>query len=192
MISDSTVKALEKARDLLADVPKGMEKALSRAYNEALITGRKVASQAITKEYTVKAKDAKSSFSMKRASRKDLNAELASKGKNLPLTAFAYRPKKDTTGGKKNRKQVRVSVKQDSGFTDLGNAFVHQGRIFKRLRSARAPMRKPLEMQFGPSVPGVLQNEKVREAVIDAINVRVEDRVMHHAKFWLEKHNTKG
>ncbi len=190
MISDSTVKALEKARDLLVDVPKGMETALMRAYNRALITGRKVASKAITKEYTVKAKDAKSTFSMKKAKRSDLNAELASKGKNLPLSAFAYRPKRDTTG--KKRKDVRVSVKKDGGFKSMGQAFVHDGRIFKRLDSARAPMRKPLEMQFGPSVPGALQNEKVRDEVMMALSDTTEKRIEHETKRLLEKHNTKG
>ena len=190
MISDSTIKALEKARDLLADVPKGMETALMRSYNRALITGRKVASKAITKEYTVKARDAKSTFSMHKATRKDLNAELASKGKNLPLSAFAYRPKRDTTG--KSRKPVRVSIKRDSGFADAGKAFVHQGRIFKRMDRARAPMRKPLEMQFGPSVPGALQNEKVQKSVMDALGETVEKRLEHETQRLLEKHNTKG
>lgn len=190
MITDSTKKAIENAREVLADVPNGMQTALMRSYNRALITGRKVASKAITNEYTLKARDAKGTFHMQKATRQKLFAELGSKGENLPLSKFAYKPKKDTTGSA--RKPVRVSVKKGTGFTKLGDAFVHQGRVFKRLGAPRSPMRKPLEMQFGPSVPGALKSDKARETVMEAMSDTVEKRLEHETQRLLDSHKTKG
>lgn len=186
MISDSTLKAIDKAKEALSEIPGGVETAMMRAFNRALQQGRTAATRAVTRSYTVKAKEVRPTFKMYKANRRDLNAELLSRGRNLPLSAYAHKPRKDTTGNA--RKQVRVSIKKDGGFKPLGQAFVHQGRIFKRLGASRLP----IEQQFGPSVPGALGNEKVIGIVSETMGASVEKRLEHETQRLLDKHKTKG
>lgn len=182
MISDSTLKAIDKAKDALSEIPGGVETAMMRAFNRALTQGRTAGTRAVTGSHTVKAKTVRPTFKMYKASRQNLYAELVSRGKNLPLTSFTYRPKTDTTGSK--RKQVRVQVKKTSGLKPLDRAFVFKGKIFQRLGARRLP----IYPAFGPAVPGMLNNEKVIKAVHETMGESVEKRLDHETKRLLEKH----
>lgn len=182
MISESTLKAIENAKELLSDVPGGVETAMMRAFNRALTQGRTAGTRAVTKSHTVKAKTVRPTFKMYKARRQNLYAELVSRGKNLPLSSFTFRPKTDTTGNK--RKPVRVQVKKASALKPLDRGFVFKGQIFQRLGKPRLP----IYPAFGPSAPGMLNNEKVIKAVSETMGESVEKRLEHETKRLLEKH----
>lgn len=167
--------SIERAAELLEGVPNGFQTALSRALNRALQEGRTEGVRAVTKQYTVKARDVRPTFRMQRATKNDLDAELSSRGANLELTKFSHRPQTDTTGNK--RKQVRVGVKK-GGLKPLGQAFVYNGRIFQRLGAARLPV----QLKFGNAVPVMLDNDKVVDKIVDTMGKSVDKRITHETE----------
>lgn len=164
--------AFDRASKMLEGIPGGVEQAMMRAQNRALQEGRTAGTREVTKTYSVKAKDVRSTFAMHRASKSDLNAELVSRGKRLPLSIFAHTPRQDTTGA--NRKQVRVGVLQ-GGLKPLGQAFIHKGMVMQRLYAHRLPV----QQKFGPSIPSMLDNEQVVDKVVDTMQKAVDKRLEH-------------
>ena len=164
--------AFERASKLLEGIPGGIEKAMVSAQNRALQEGRTAGTREVTKVYTVKAKDVRSSFAMHRASKSDMNAELVSRGKRLPLSTFAHTPKYDTTGA--NRRQVRVGVLK-GGVKPLGQGFIHKGMVMQRLYSHRLPV----QQKYGPAIPSMLDNEQVVDKVVETMGNAVDKRLEH-------------
>lgn len=163
--------SVRAAQNVLSDVPKGAEMAVVWAFNRALIAGRTAATRAVAKRYTVRAKDVRSTFGLKRASKGDLSAELISKGTALPLRAFEHKPATDTTGAKRKPIRVTISSKQ---FT-LTTSFVWNGNIFGRLGDSRLPVKK----MVGPSVPSMLGNSNVIDEVQNIMSETAEKRLEH-------------
>lgn len=172
MIEVKTNNSFERAEKLLAGIPGGFETAMSRSFNRALQEGRTAAVRQTTKEYTIRARDVRSTFKMNRASKSNLEANLSSKGQRLPLSTFKHNPSTDTTGA--NRKQVRVAV-TNGGLKPLGQAFIHKGRILQRLGSSAYPV----QMKFGPSVPSMLDNDEVVDVVVETMGKSVDKRLDH-------------
>lgn len=172
--------ALEKAEKLLSEVPGGMQTALMRSMNRALQEGRTAGTRAAAKAYTLRAKDVRPTFAMHKATKSRLDAELLSRGRNVPLSAYAHKPRTDTTGA--NRKQVRVGVKK-GGLKPLGQAFISKGRVMQRLGATRLPV----EQKYGPSVPGIIGSDEVSEAVVDTMGKAVEKRLEHETLRLLNK-----
>lgn len=160
------------AQDTLSEIPKGAEAAVARAFNRALSTGRAAAVKEVTQRYTVRSGDVRKTFSLKRASKRSLDAELISKGTALPLRAFTHKPTTDTTG--RRRKPIRVTVK--SGKTaSLITAFVWNRHIYERVGEKRLPIAK----MTGPSVPSMLGNENIVESVQDVMAEAAAKRLEH-------------
>lgn len=169
---NADTRAIRVAAGWLESLPAGMEKAAALALNRALEQGRTAATRAITKRYTVKAKDVRPTFSFKRAKKSDLEAELISKGKPLPLRTFAHSPASDTVG--KRRKPVRVTVA--AGHTGkLAGAFVWNRHISQREGAQRLPIRK----LYGPSVPSMLGNEDIVKEVSGLMDDVAARRIDH-------------
>lgn len=172
-------KSIESSQRLLAGIPKGIETATMRAFNRAIQQGRTVATKETTKQYTAKAKDIRPTFKMYRASGSNLEASLVSTGSRLPLTKFKYTPMQDTTGA--NRKQIRVGVKK-GGLKPLGNMFVWKGKIMHRLGDTSLP----IQQKFGASVPVMLNNDEVVDAVEEVMMESVSKRLEHETQRLLE------
>lgn len=167
--------SIDLAQRRLVDIPQGAEAAAARAFNRALIAGRTAATREITRRYTVKAKDVRRTFALKKASRTHLDAELISTGKALPLRAFSHNPTADTTGAK--RKPIRVTIKAGEAYS-LVRAFVWRGNIFERLGEKRLPIRK----MSGPSVPSMLGNRDIVEEVQEVMNDTAAKRLEHELR----------
>ena len=172
-------QSIRLAQDALAEIPKGAEAAAARAFNRALITGRAAAVREITKRYTVKAKDVRQTFQLKRASPGHLDAELISKGSALPLRAFSHNPTTDTTGAK--RKPIRVTIGPNGAFV-LTTSFVWRGNIFDRLGDRRLP----IEKMTGPAVPSMLGNRDIVEEVQEVMNEAAAKRLEHELSRLIE------
>ncbi len=156
--SKSAAARLDAARNALSGIKGGFPTAVMRSLNRASQTGRSKAVKAIRQEYTVRARDLRQSFSIKRATRKDLQTELSAKGSRLPLTSYKFAPKEDTTGNA--RKPVRVAI-QKRGMQPVGSAFVWRGVILQRLGKSSLPVAQPL----GPAVPFLANRDTVIESV---------------------------
>lgn len=173
------VTGIERAQKLLEGVPNGMQTALMRSFNRALQEGRTAAVRETTARYTLKAKDVRPSFKMGKASKANLNAELTSTGKRLPLSLYAHKPTTDTTGAR--RKPVRVGVKK-GGIKALGQGFIWEGRVMQRLGASS----RPIEQKYGPAVPSIVDNEQVVDKVVDTLGEAVDKRLAHETIRLLE------
>ena len=178
-ISVSVEDSLKKAEVLLLHITNGMDIATSRAFNRAMEQGRTAITREIGKRYTVRQKDVRATFEIHRASRWDLEAELLSTGKRLPLTKFSYRPKQDTTGS--NRKQVRVGVRK-GGLKPLGASFVWNGKIMQRLGKESYP----IQQMFGAAVPVMMNNKEITDRVTETMTQSVIRRLDHETQRLLE------
>lgn len=176
-----TSDMLGRAEKVLKGIPGAAEKAVARALNRALVSGRAEAVRAARSEYTIKAAAVRADFSgMKRARPKDLTAELGARGSPKPLSVYKHAPTSDTTGAK--RTQVRVAVKK-GGLKPLGQAYIHGGRVMRRLGATRLPV----EQKYGPSVPAVLGNMNVSEQIMDKMSETAESRLDHEILWALEE-----
>lgn len=167
--------SIERAAKLLNGVPKGFEQALVSSLNRALLEGRTAGTREATKRYTVRAGIIRKTMAMHRASKSNLEAELVSRGRRLPLKQFKHKPVTDTTGAK--RKQVSVAVRQGT-LKPLGQGFIYRGMVMQRLGSNRLP----IEQKFSISVPNVLNNEEIVDAIQERMGQSVEKRIAHETE----------
>lgn len=167
---------IDKASRYLAGIPEGTERAVLNAMRRAMESARTAGTYKIFEVYDLFATygDVRRSFCMtKRPSRKDLTAQLTSRGMNLPMYKFLYKPTRDTTG--KRRRLVRVSVKRDGGLKPLGQGFVHQGGVYQRVGKTSYPI-NPV---YGVSIPQMLGNKEVVN-VVESTMVKVTEERLDH------------
>lgn len=176
-----TEQAIRDAQRRLSEIPGGINTALSHSFNRALTAGRAAGVREGGKIYTLKQKHLRDSMLLKRASKADLSAALVCSGANLPLRYFEVKPGRDTTGAK--RAQVYVSVRRDTGLKPLGQAFVWKGLVMQRLGQSRLPV----EQKYTVSPPQILDNDTVREAVIEAMTETVDKRLDYETERLLAK-----
>lgn len=142
---------LEEARQLLANIPNGTQKAFGRAINRGLTAMRTAISKETRSKYVVKAKDIKDTLEVKKASSRHLSGKIVSTGSPLDLTKFRYRIKK--RGG------IYAQVKKGGGGTLPHSFFVTTGNAGLYHRVSRE--RLPIQREFGPSIPQMIGNEAV-------------------------------
>lgn len=182
---------LKTLRELLASVPKGIEKATMRAVNRALSSGKAQISRDVRKAFTVRSDAIGETVKERKATLTNLSGELSSKGRRLPLRTFKNTPTDaSTTGG--NRKPVRVTVKKGQSF-DLQRGFKWKGHIFERnenaprtrvyqdRRNGRKRLGAPIEKKFDRAVP-----QMIEEVAVQSVQAKMRDvmqkRLDHEAR----------
>lgn len=166
---------LKEAEELLKDIPNGYKKALSRSINRAMQEGRTEAVRSVRAEYSVKARTIRPTFNITKAKSSNIEASLESKGSDLPLEEYSYRPKTDTTGSK--RRVVKVGVKK-GGLKPLGQGFVWGGKVMRREGRTRLPVSRA----YGPAIPVTLNNDAVVGKVVDKMSESVNKRLAHETE----------
>lgn len=178
-------KAFDQAKKLLSEVPGGVDTALMRAVNRAAQSGKAQTVREVRARYTVKAGDIRKTLTTTKATRTNLEAEIVSRGSPLGLASFKHTPRTDTTGAA--RKRVRVAVKKEGGLKPLGQTFVFNGQIFSRngkfivaTRGRHKDKRvEQVEKKIGPSVPSMIGNPEVVEAIEEQTQETVVKRLDH-------------
>lgn len=168
---------LNRIAQALKNIPKGYEKAVSRAMNRAALSGRAAAVSTIRNEYTLKASTIRRHFTIEKASVGSLEALVIGKGKMLPLVQYKTRPKTDTTGNA--RKPVRVQVKQNGGAKRLGSSFVFKGKILQRLGTKSLPVKEA----YGPAIPLIASNDEISSNVQKVMQETFAERIDHEAAY---------
>ena len=168
---------LNRIAQALKNIPKGYEKAVSRAMNRAALSGRAAAVSTIRNEYTLKASTIRRHFTIEKASVRSLEALVIGKGNMLPLVQYKTRPKTDTTGNA--RKPVRVQVKQNGGAKRLGSSFVFKGKILQRLGTKSLPVKEA----YGPAIPLIASNDEISSNVQKVMQETFAERIDHEAAY---------
>lgn len=176
-VSVSSV-GVEKAERLLALIPGGVQKAVPRAINRAMESGRAAGVEKVREQYTVKAKAVRSTIKLSRANSRNMEGVITSIGSPIPLYDFKVNPK--TVNGRR-RSPIRVSVKKGQQ-SALGKSFIARlgsGKVgvFERLGNKRLP----IKMLFGPSAPQMIGSDSVidyiEKAAVDTMDKRLDHEI---------------
>lgn len=171
---DAEIEQISQAARYLAGIPDGVERAVLNAMRRAILEARTAGARKVREVYAVKYGDILRSFCMtRRPSRNDLTGEITSRGSKLMINKFRYRPTHDTTGNR--HRPVRVSVKKEGGLKPLGQAFVHEGKVFQRLGKPSYPIR-PV---YALAIPQMLDNVEVVKTVQGTMVNRTNARLDH-------------
>jgi len=142
----------------------------------------------VPKEYAIKAKEVKESFSrgIKRPSASDMTASVESRGHTLSFAHFPYTPK---TPKKIKRSTfenaVMVTIKKDKGKVLLRKGFVAstgaknpdkiQFNVFKRLGDKRLPIAPVRTL----SIPQMITNEGISKQIQQSAQQKLDERLEH-------------
>ncbi|MBY0088115.1 phage tail protein [Brevibacillus brevis] len=188
-----TAEQIEKAERLLQHIPGGAQKALSRSMNRAVDSAKTEASRKARETYHIRHKDVLDTIKVSKSSPSDLSAMVLSRGHVLPLTKFITRPNKPQPAkaaalrwNKGRPFNLVVRVKRGEGGS-IKKAFVAQMKsghlgVFHRSNKNRLP----LVQRFGPSVPEMLGNIRVTDAVERRATAVMDERLDHEIKRMLE------
>ena len=175
---------------MLRDIPRGMEKVLTRAINKVGIAARTRVLRMITQTLTLKQKDLRGAagrlhqgdtVKLRRASFRRLFATLRVVGGRIPLLAFSAR---------QTKKGVSYKIRRDGPRQKIRSAFItkvggHTG-VFKRLGRPRFPIQE----LWGPSVPLVLLEapEFARGSFETLMAQRLHKEIAVQLELMLQKH----
>lgn len=161
-MTDIQIQGLKEAKLLLRTVKNGFPIATSRAINKSSSKTKTFMRKEAVKRYRVKSKDVTSSMKLTRASRTNLNSQIRSTGKRIPLHKFRVSPKdpKFMPKGKMHKAAVFKggSMKAIRGFT----AKMPSGHIgvFERTGDYNSKGEEKIKENYGPSVPQMLGNKE--------------------------------
>jgi hypothetical protein len=163
-----------KLQRALRNIKDGVPKALAPAINRALAKGQTEVKREIRGEYTIKAKDIP--VDLHRASRAQLNGQLAIRDTMLDLNKFFYRPMLSTRRTKdlftRVRKGAGGSVKH--GFANVVGSY---SGPFVRIRTGRLPIKKLITIgaPIMASQPSV--GPKVGKAMGETLDKRIDHEI---------------
>ena len=173
----------ERAKLVLSNVPKGIERAMASAINRAAQSGRTEAVKKVRERYIVKASTVREPLKIERASSSSPIAILRAVGRVIPLSKFKIRPSKPTPG---RSKPVTATVIKGKGGT-IPKAFVARmptGHVGVYRRKGRP--RLPIMELYGPSVPQMIGNEEVMRALEEKAQQTLDERMEHDITRLLE------
>ena len=172
-------ETMERVEAMLAEVPRGAERAFSNAINRGLSKLKTGALREVKRVYTVQssALNAATNTTVKKASTGDLAGYVQFAGYEIPLYKFNVTPKKPGTG-----KQVSATMKHGGGavYDDAFIAEMKNGHIGVFRRETRKHL--PISEYMGLSAAHMVGETAVAEKVQEEAQKTVEERVMHEVE----------
>lgn len=185
---------LDELKKVLAHIPRGAETALARALNRALEGARREAIDGITRRYAVKSsylRDRK--FRILKAKPGNLAAWIIASSPKVPVGKFVLKP-----GNPPRQKGIPVKARKTASSEILqGNvrewphAFIAQMRsghvgLFSRKEGTRK-----ITERMGPSVPQMLGQSTVINAVLDRAGELLDKELDRQVRLLLTKGGNK-
>ena len=176
MSIEITVEGMEQAEKILANVPKGAERAAASALNRGLSRVKTGAIKKVKEVYTVQssALSAATKTRINKASAGNLVGEITFSGAKIPLYKFHAAPKAPGT-----KQLVNAGVMKGGGET-FYHAFIAQMKsghvgIFER----EGKSRYPIDEIMGLAAAQMVKNEKVIEPLEEEAQKLVNERLEH-------------
>lgn len=181
-------KQIERLAIELKDFEGEVAAATASALNRTIDYTITQVGRIVPKEYAIKASEVKASFKggIKRPSSNSLEASITSTGHTLSLAHFPHSPM--APPAKKRKYAVKATIKRAGGrkpintdpkpfvaTTGAKSADKVQFNIFRRLGEKRLPITVIRTL----SVPQMITNEKVAEAIQKAANEKMVERLEH-------------
>lgn len=160
-------RQLAEMRRLLADIPRGVQRAMSRAIRDTTRKGRVIVVKGIGSELALKQGDiykpgARNRPVVERLDRKGpdvIGSAIAVTGRRLPLGRFQAKQHWRRSRQRRRRSYVSYRISKTAGRRKIDDAFAESMKsghfgVFRRRGRARLPIQELL----GPSVPQVALN----------------------------------
>lgn len=171
-----SAEALERAEKILANVPKGAERAAANALNRGLLRVKTGAIRRVKQVYAVQAAalSAATNTRINKASTGNLCGYISFSGAKIPLYKFHVTPKAPGTG------QLVTAGVMKGGGAVFESAFIarmqkgHTG-IFER----EGKPRFPIEEIMGLAAAQMVGNEKIMEPLEEEAQQLVNERLEH-------------
>ena len=178
-----TVKNADLLRGALIACPQEARKAAAAAASRVVTHVKSRISVEVRKNYVVKASTVKSSLFTKRPS---ISANLiggvvGATGSQLPLTMFMV--------SHSTRKPLNVRVKKTGGVVPGLFWGGRSGLAIRRDAMGNITSRLPIKNPGGPSVPQMIENEEVWEAIDESASAMLNERLIHELQYRLGKVN---
>jgi hypothetical protein len=176
MIDLETKETLKEAENTVKQIQKAVPRAMSAAINRTTTGLRTEAVKKVRETYDIKASDVRPTFRLGRATPSNLEADVQSKGRAIPLIRFNTKPKTPPANGK--RRLVTSSVKKSGGKKFLRAFVAHVGGhigVLERVGKSRLPIKE----LYGPSVPVMLNEPGITEHLNKEADRRMTERFDH-------------
>lgn len=172
-------ETMERVEALLAEVPKGAERAFSNAINRGLSKVKTRAFREVKQVYTVQssALSSATNTTVKSASTGDLAGHVHFAGYEIPLYKFSVTPKRPGTG-----KRVSATMKRGGGavYDDAFIAEMKNGHTGVFRRETRKHL--PISEYMGLSAAHMVGETTVAEKLQEEAQKTVDERVMHEVE----------
>lgn len=156
---------------------------IARAINRAANNARKNMVKETSDRYFIKGADVRNTISIAKASKSRLKAAIISNGPGIALSKFKVNPGTPVRyrGKSRSPKVYKAGVEKSGGVKPLDGdpkAFIaimrsgHKG-VFTRTTEHSLPIKQ----LYGPSVPQMLKNEKIMQAVNEDVNRTLQKRI---------------
>lgn len=174
-------KQLADVEKLLDHIPRGAERACSRALNRTTTGVRTQATRSIRDIYVIKAGDVRETMRVDKATPNKLRARLVSRGAVLGLQHFSYSPKNPNQRPKIG---VRIRVRKASSAKPIAGTFLISGKtgIFQR----KGKERFPLERKSGPAVPSMMKTAVDERGLQEKAEERLARELEHEVDYLLK------
>lgn len=175
-------KGLERVDKILKNLPEATKTIKLRAVSRAALAAKGEASRQGRNRYNLKADEINKTFEFAKPRKNNITARLISTGEMVRLIKFKVSPKNVP----KRPRSVKVSVLKGQGMKTLNSAFIaktENGSIgaFERKTKYRYPIRQ----LYGPSVPQLFKEQKVKEAIKNKAIEILENRITHELERYI-------
>ena len=168
-----------EAEKALRGIAKGFPKAAAEAINRGLVAGRKVAVQGIRQRYKIAAGALKAKgMTVKKATWKRIEGDLAARGPMLPVSLFTPRVK--VIQGSK-RKVVSAEIIKGHRKVIKGAFMPKSGRVMERRQTARYPIFPVSTI----GVPYMVRHQKLSEKIQETISKVTRERLHQQVNLFL-------
>lgn len=185
---------LAELQQKLVGIPKGFEKATTRAINKSLSTLRAEGVRIAREAYTAKARSIRSQIAVKKARWSSLEGSVYFSGtRGIPLSEFLIRPRKQNFKGipvrsRKPWEGISAKIRQDGDFAvRIGSSgkktFIANSHVFARDGNNK------LEMQYGPGPILALMTSESKARLTQKANQSISNNLRHEMERLLAKNS---
>ncbi len=172
-------KHMEIMKKLFKNLKNNLPTVLMRAINRAAESAKTNTGKKASEKYVIKTSDVKSTVKITKATTQKLRAIVTSTGFKVPLYKFKASPSVPRT--QNPPRAYKFKVKKSGSLKPITGAFIaslNGNRAMKRVDKNRLPIKQ----LYGPSIPEMLGNKSVSEAIENEAQKVLEKRFEHEIK----------
>lgn len=185
---------LEEIARLLSHIPRGAEKAISRALNRALEGARAAIVREVQEKYTVSPNTLRASMRIIKATPQKLEATIISRGSGIPVAKFKLStvriPRQKGIPAalrKKISSEIIPGVSKEWSHAFLARMKSGHLGLWTRHKTAKTSRgRAVIGERFSLAVPQMIGTRALLPEILNIAKLRLEKELAHQVRFLLE------